>query len=202
MEGAVAEEVSPDQRHPRRVDRSMTEEGIRTLLEDGGACVLSAVLDGRPFSLPRIYVYDPSREAVYVHGAHGGETGRVMETEEDGGGVPVNLTVFEMGRLLPAPEALEFGLEYASVVVRGRAFEVEDEEEALEALGLLMEKYAPHLEAGKDYRAITPEEVARTSVLRIRIESWSGKEKVAAPDFPGAYRWRDLQDLLSRIPPA
>ena len=32
----------------------------------------------------------------------------------------MTVTVFEMGRLLPADEALEFGVEYSSVVVSGR----------------------------------------------------------------------------------
>ena len=112
----------------------MPEEGIRALLGRGEACVLSAVLEGRPFSLPRVYVYDPTREVVYVHGASGGETGRVMEAGRHSGGVSISLTVFEMGRLLPAQEALEFGVEYASVVVMGHAREVEDQQEAEAAL--------------------------------------------------------------------
>ncbi len=58
---------------------------------------------------------------------------------------------------------------------------------------LLMEKYAPHLESGKDYRPVAPDEVTRTSVIRIDIEAWSGKEKTEAEDFPGAYWFRDVR---------
>ena len=185
--------MTPAHCHPRRRDRSKDEAWIRAFLHRGEAAVLSAVVDGHPFSLPRIYVFDEARDAVYVHGAFGGETGRVMSQEGEGAGVPMTLTVFEMGRLLPADEALEFGVEYASVVVSGRASEVEDSQESTHGLELLMEKYAPHLEAGKDYRPVAPDEVARTSVIRVDIQAWSGKQKTAADDFPGAYRFKEVR---------
>jgi len=171
----------------------MDEPWIQALLHRGNAALMAAVLDGRPFCLPRIYAYDQQREAVYVHGAFGGEMGRALEQGGSDGGAPVALTVFEMGRLLPADEALEFGVEYASVVVTGSASEVDDPEESEYGLNLLMEKYAPHLESGKDYRPIAPDEVIRTSVIRIDIESWSGKEKVEKDDFPGAYRFEEVR---------
>jgi nitroimidazol reductase NimA-like FMN-containing flavoprotein (pyridoxamine 5'-phosphate oxidase superfamily) len=185
--------MTPEHRHPRRRDRSKDEDWIRALLHRGEAALLAAVQGGLPFSLPRIYVFDQERDAVYVHGAYGGEMGKVMTEGGAGGGVPIALTVFEMGRLLPADEAGEFGVEYASVLVSGRGSEVENPEEAEYGLRLLMEKYAPHLKAGRDYRPVAPEEVARTSVIRIDIESWSGKEKTEAADFPGAYWFKDVR---------
>jgi len=183
----------PEHRHPRRRDRSQEVEWIRALLHRGEACVLSAVLEGLPFALPRVYAYDHEREAVYLHGAHGGETGRMMEGGEASHGVPVTLTVFEVGRFLPGEEALEFGVEYASVVATGRARQVEDPKEEEHGLRLLLKKYAPHLREGEDYPAMTEEEILRTSVLRVDIESWSGKEKREPEDFPGAYRLEDVR---------
>ena len=103
------------------------------------------------------------------------------------------LTVYQMGRFLPAPEASEFGVEYASVVVFGMGTLVQDEAEAEEALTRLMEKYAPHMKAGEDYRPVTPEEVRRTAVVRVDIQAWSGKEKKEAEDFPGAYRLDEVR---------
>ncbi len=84
-------------------------------------------------------------------------------------------------------------MEYASVIATGKAVEVDDAGEAEHGLRLVMEKYAPHLKAGKDYRPVAPDEVTRTSVVRIDIEAWSGKEKTAAEDFPGAYWFRDVR---------
>lgn len=185
--------MSPEHLHPRRRDRSKDEEWIKALLHRGEAGVFSAVLEGSPVALPRIFVFDEAKEAIYVHGAFGGLTGRVMAQEGGEGGVPMTVTVFEMGRLLPADEALEFGVEYASVVVSGTAREVPDLDEVGQALRLIMEKYAPHLDSGKDYRPVESDEVIRTAVVRIDIEAWSGKQKTAPEDFPGAYRLRDVR---------
>ena len=52
---------------------------------------------------------------------------------------------------------------------------------------LLLDKYAPHLKPGIDYRPTTDEELHRTAVYRIDIETWSGKQKEVAEDFPGAF---------------
>jgi hypothetical protein len=52
---------------------------------------------------------------------------------------------------------------------------------------MLLDKYAPHLEAGRDYRPTTDDELKRTAVYRVDIESWSGKQKEVEADFPGAY---------------
>jgi nitroimidazol reductase NimA-like FMN-containing flavoprotein (pyridoxamine 5'-phosphate oxidase superfamily) len=138
--------------------------------------------------MPLNFVYDEAKEAVYLHT---GKRGATMENLKDG--IPVAISVFEMGRFLPDKEALEFGVEYASVAIFGQGSVVEDPSEAEAALTLLMEKYAPHLKAGVDYRPVAPEEVKRTAVLRVDIESWSGKEKKEAPDFPGAYHLEDVR---------
>lgn len=99
----------------------------------------------------------------------------------------VALAVFEMGRIVPAPEAAEFSLEYASVVVFGRGRVVEDPQEGEYGLRLLMEKYAPHLEGGRDYRELSPEEASRTAVFRVDVLAWSGKAREVPPDHPTAY---------------
>jgi len=185
--------MKPEHTHPRRRDRSQDEAWIKALLHRGETAVMAATLDGAPFCLPRIYAFDENRAALYVHGAFGGAMGRVLDQGNGDAGAPVAVTVYEMGRLLPADEALEFGVEYASVILSGHAVEVEETEEALHGLMLLMRKYAPHLRPGDDYRPIAHDELIRTSVIRIDIESWSGKQKAEAPDFPGAYRLADVR---------
>jgi hypothetical protein len=39
----------------------------------------------------------------------------------------------------------------------------------------MLQKYFPHMTSGKEYRPITDQELKRTSVYAISIESWSGK---------------------------
>ncbi len=97
-----------------------------------------------------------------------------------------------MGRLLPADTALEFSVEYASVVIFGTAARISDPQQATDALHCLLSKYAPQLRPGQDYRPVVPEELARTSVYRIAIEEWTGKRKAVPEDFPGAYTYESI----------
>lgn len=169
----------------RRQDRAMEDGWIRTFLAAAPVGVVATVRDGQPFLNSNLFVYDESRHAIYLHTARSGRTRDNIEADGR-----VAFTAFEMGRLLPADEALEFSVEYAGVVAFGRATVVADADEAREGLQLLLDKYAPHLRPGRDYRPITADEMRRTSVMRIDVVEWSGKRKEAEPDFPGAFRYR------------
>jgi nitroimidazol reductase NimA-like FMN-containing flavoprotein (pyridoxamine 5'-phosphate oxidase superfamily) len=130
-------------------------------------------------------VYDEGAHAIYLHTAR---EGRMRSNLESDGRVCFG--VAEMGRLLPDEVAAEFSVEYAGVTVFGRGAVVEDDEEKARALQLLTDKYAPHLQPGRDYRPANQEELNRTSVLRIDIESWSGKKNEKEAGLPGAF-WYD-----------
>jgi nitroimidazol reductase NimA-like FMN-containing flavoprotein (pyridoxamine 5'-phosphate oxidase superfamily) len=81
-----------------------------------------------------------------------------------------------MGKLLPSNVALEFSLQYRSVVVFGTVRLLTEPAEARRALYGLIQKYFPKMQAGREYREITDKELKRTSVYAIQIEEWSGKE--------------------------
>jgi nitroimidazol reductase NimA-like FMN-containing flavoprotein (pyridoxamine 5'-phosphate oxidase superfamily) len=160
------------------------EAWIRDLLRRAPFGTLATVHDGQPFVNMNLFVYDEAADALYMHTARAGRTRDNVEAEQR-----VCFGVSEMGRLLPAPTALHFSVEYAGAVVFGRASVVADEAEAARALQQLLDKYAPHLHPGRDYRPIQPEELALTAVYRIDIDEWSGKQKVAPADHPGAFRY-------------
>jgi nitroimidazol reductase NimA-like FMN-containing flavoprotein (pyridoxamine 5'-phosphate oxidase superfamily) len=171
----------------RRSDRVVNDEAwIKALLQRAPVGTLATVHDGQPFLNSNIFVYDETEHIIYLHTARMGRTRANIEMYDR-----VCFSVYEMGRLLPADTALEFSVEYASVVIFGTATRVSDREQATAALHLLLRKYAPHLQAGLDYRPVVPEELVRTSVYRISIEEWSGKKKEAPEDFPGAYTYED-----------
>jgi len=176
----------------RRPDRSADEDWIRDFLHESAVGVLATVLDDQPFVNSNIFVYDEDRNAIYLHTARTGRTRDNVETASK-----VAFTVYETGRLLPADEALEFSIEYGGVVVFGAAYVAEDPEEAEFALQLMLDKYAPHLTPGRDYQPITADEMKRTTVFRLDIESWSGKRKFVEHDFPGAYRYEDRGRLAA-----
>jgi hypothetical protein len=170
-------------RIPRRRDRGKEEAWIRGFLEAAPFGFLAVPDgDGPPHLNSNLFVHDPEQRCLYLHTARTGRLRDLMEDERR-----VSFSVAVMGRMLPADEALEFSVEYAGVVVTGTGRVVEDADEQHRALQALLDRYAPHLEAGVDYRPPVPEELARTAVYRVDIETWSGKEKAAEPDFPGAF---------------
>lgn len=166
----------------RRADRARDDAWIHSFLQRAPFGVLATVRDAQPFLNMNLFVYDEQSHSIYLHTAGEGRTRANVERDER-----ACFAVGEMGRVLPAATALEFSVEYASVVAFGRAAVVADEEEARRALQLLLDKYAPHLRPGRDYRPITPEELTRTSVYRIRIDDWSGKQNRKPEDFPRAF---------------
>lgn len=169
----------------RRRDRAVEDEAwIRATLRRAPVGALATQQDGQPFINSNLFVYDEAAGAIYLHTARTGRTRANIEADER-----VCFSVGEMGRLLPADTALEFSVEYAGVTVFGRGAIVADRAEARRALQLLLDKYAPHLRPGEHYRPIADEELARTTVYRVRIEAWSGKKKEVPEDFPGAFHY-------------
>jgi nitroimidazol reductase NimA-like FMN-containing flavoprotein (pyridoxamine 5'-phosphate oxidase superfamily) len=169
--------------HVRREDRAVNDEAwIKALLNRAAIGYLATVNDGQPFINSNLFVYDEAKHVIYMHTARVGRTRANVETHEK-----VCFTVSEMGRLLPAEEALEFSVEYAGVVAFGTAQVIEENAEMRHGLQLLLDKYFTHLQPGRDYRPIADEELKRTSVYRIDIEHWTGKRKQVEEDFAGAF---------------
>lgn len=177
----------------RREDREVKDETwIREFLTTAEVGTLATVHDGQPFLNQNLFVYDDEKHAVYIHTARKGRTRANVESHER-----VSFAIMEMGRMLPADEALEFSVEYAGVVIFGTSSIIEDEAEATHALQLMLDKYAPHLHAGEDYRPPVPEELKRTSVFKVAIEQWSAKKK-EVDTFEGAF-WYPTQPILKSL---
>ncbi len=147
--------------------------------------MLATENEGQPYIKPTLFVYDDSEHAIYIHGALAGRMRSNLEINPR-----VSFSVAEMGRLLPADTAMEVGVEYASVVVFGKGELVTDANQARHGLQLLLDRYFPQLKPGADYREILPQELEITSVYRIKIDAWSGKEEHARVDFPGAFSYQ------------
>ncbi|MFN8420592.1 MAG: pyridoxamine 5'-phosphate oxidase family protein [Anaerolineae bacterium] len=167
----------------RRSDRELTDvEIIKQILHRAPIGVLATVHEGQPFINSNLYVYDESAHCIYMHTAKVGRTRANVELEER-----VCFSVTEMGRLLPADEALEFSVEYAGVAIFRASACSHGSGRSYSRFANITGQVLPHLQSGIDYRPIAPEELARTSVYRIDIEEWSGKRKQVTDDFPGAF---------------
>lgn len=161
----------------RRQDREIVErENIAVLLECALFGFIATSVDDQPFLNPNLFWFDRSKQQIFFHTALEGRTRRNIEHNPR-----VCFGIGEIGRLLPADSALEFSSEYKSVIVFGNCQLVESEPEQRYALQGLLDKYFPDLKPDVDYQGITVEELERTSVFVIAIDSWSGKEKSAAP---------------------
>lgn len=171
----------------RRSDRAVEDdEWIKALLHRAPMGQLATIYDGQPFINSNLFVYDEAAHAIYFHTARLGRTRANVDANEQ-----VCFSVSEMGRLLPAPKAVEFSVEYNGVVVFGRGCVLQDPAQAKPALQLLLDKYFPHLQPDRDYLPIMPDELARTAVYAVQIESWSGKRK-KVDEFPGAFYYSDI----------
>lgn len=162
-------------KHPTAYQRlpeyKRDDDWIRPFLRTATVGHIASALNGQPFLTPSTFWYDEENHQIVFHS---NVTGRIRSNLETNPRVCFEAS--ELGRLLPSNVALEFSLQYRSVVVFGTASLVTDPVEARRVLYGLIQKYFPGMRAGKEYREITDKELKRTSVYTIRIEEWSGKE--------------------------
>jgi len=153
----------------RRAKKEITDRSvIEGLLRESRVGRLgTAGPDGWPMVKPLNFVYDHGR--IYFHTAKEGE--KIDHIRRD------DRICFEVDR----PIAYVRGTNedpckaeylYRSVIVKGRAVIVEDDQERREALAALMRKYQP--EGG--YGDYLPEKLAITGVVRIDIMTMTGKQ--------------------------
>lgn len=176
--------MAPDYPTIRRKDRAKDEQWIKEHISAAPYLSLAFIRDGRPHVNTNTFVYLFESHAIYFHTAPNGTLRTVVEQTPD---CPVSATTAVMGRLLPAPTAKEFSVEFASVVLFGVISIVEDMEERRAGMDALNRKYFPHLEPGKDYQPATDRELSQITVYRINIDHWTGKQKTAEPDHDGAF---------------
>jgi nitroimidazol reductase NimA-like FMN-containing flavoprotein (pyridoxamine 5'-phosphate oxidase superfamily) len=157
---------------------------ICSFLRQASVGHIASARDGQPFLNPTTFWFDEDNHQIIFHS---NVTGRIRSNIEDN--PQVCFEASELGKLLPSNIALEFSLQYRSVIVFGRAHLIEDAEAARRALYGLIHKYFPSLTAGKEFREITDRELKRTSVYAIQIEEWSGKEN-----------WKDRADQSDEWP--
>lgn len=154
------------------------DEWIRAFLRVAQVGHIASARDGQPFLTPSTFWFDEENHQIIFHSNLAGRVRSNIEANPR-----VCFEASEMGKLLPSNVALEFSLQYRSVIVFGTVGLVTDEEEARRMLYGLIQKYFPRMQAGREYRQITDKELKRTSVYAIQIEEWSGKEN-----------WKDRAD--------
>lgn len=158
----------------RRPEHARDDEWIREFIGRARVAHIATHWEDQPFITPTLFWYDAERHAIFFHS---NVVGRVRANSER---YPeVCFETSEFGRLLPSNVALEFSIQYQSVVAFGRIRALDDFEEKRRALYGMIGKYFATMRAGEQYRPITDQELKRTSVYMIAISSWSGKRNWA-----------------------
>lgn len=149
----------------RRKDKAMPNSEMIGLLQHSEYGVLSTVDgSGQPYGVPLNYVM--MNNCIYFHCALEGH-----KLDNLAANPRVSFCVVGRTNVLPA----EFSTEFESVVVFGHA-SVIDGEERYRALNGLIEKYSPDFIA--EGAAYIEKFDSRTCVVRVGIESMSGKSKI------------------------
>jgi uncharacterized protein len=168
----------------RRDEYACDDAWIRDFMARVEVGYVATRWDDQPFITPTNFWYDPGRHEIYFHT---NLLGRLRANSERH--TQVCFAASEFGRTLPSNVALEFTMQYASVVAFGRIRLLDDAADKQRALYGLLQRYFPALAPGEHYRPITPAELKRTAVYAIAIESWSGKRNWPeradqSPDWP------------------
>ena len=146
---------------------------------------IASSMDNQPFLNPSTFWYDEENHQIVFHSNLAGRIRSNIEVNSK-----VSMEASELGKMLPSNVALEFSLQFRSVIVFGTARIVTNPDEARRLLYGLIRKYFPAMTAGKEYREITDKELRATAIYAIKIEAWSGKEN-----------WEQRADQSDEWPP-
>lgn len=155
-----------DNSNIRRQDRILEEDTAEKLLQQTEYGYLSMVTEeGEAYGIPVNFVYE--KECIYIHCAPEGKKLYAIAEHPIVSFCVVGYTCVISNK---------FTTEYQSVVVKGKAFVVRNDVECMHALELILDKYSPKdKEVGMKYAANS---FHRTAIIRIEIETVSGKAKI------------------------
>src|SRR5579864_5775695 len=146
------------ERHPERAvaDR----DTALAILDEGLICHVGFFAEGRPWVIPTMYAR--AGELLYLHGSPASRMLRGLA-----GGIDVSVTVTLLDGLVLARSAFSHSMNYRSVVIAGRASEIEDSDTKLAAMRCLVEHVLPGRWA--EVRPPSTKEIATTLVLELPL---------------------------------
>ncbi len=153
-------------REMRRKRQQLSPERVDEVLVRGTAGTLAVLGDeGYPYAVPLSYVYHNGH--IYFHCARSGHKLDAVRNCNK-----VSFCVIDQNKIVPA----EFTTYYRSVIVFGRAREVADPAELMDAMKALAAKYSPEQSEDAFRIEMKVSGAAALCVLALDIEHKSGKE--------------------------
>ncbi|HYA35309.1 MAG TPA: pyridoxamine 5'-phosphate oxidase family protein [Candidatus Binataceae bacterium] len=148
-------------------------ETIAAILDEALVCHVGFVVDGQPYVIPTTYAR--IGHDLYLHGSPVARWIRVL-----GSRAPLCVTVTLLDGLVLARSAFRHSMNYRSVVVLGRATQVDDPQEKMGAFEALVEHVAPG-RWNDGIRHPSDAEIRATMVLRIPLDEASAKMRKGPP---------------------
>jgi nitroimidazol reductase NimA-like FMN-containing flavoprotein (pyridoxamine 5'-phosphate oxidase superfamily) len=167
--------VSPTPRTTvrRLPDRARYDRAtVDAILDEGLVCHVGFVDEGQPHVIPSTYARLGDRLVI-----HGSVASRMVKALA--GGTPACVTVTLLDGLVLARSGFHHSMNYRSVVVLGRATEIEDPGEKRRALDAIVEHVAPGRAAG--VRPPSENEMRATRVVALRLDEASAKVRSGPP---------------------
>lgn len=142
------------------------------ILDEGLVCHIGFVADGKPVVIPTGYARQD--DTLYVHGSTGSRMLRIL-----GQGAEVCVTVTLLDGLVLARSAFHHSMNYRSVMIFGRAEEVQDSTLKVDALRAFTE----HVMPGRwmEIRPPSTKELQATTVLAVPLAEASAKVRTGPP---------------------
>jgi uncharacterized protein len=145
---------------------------VHEILDEGFLCHLGFTVDELPYVIPTLYAR--SGDQLYLHGSG---ASRMLKTLSQG--VDVCATVTLVDGYVLARSAFHHSMNYRSVVVLGRARQVTELDERIEALRTLTNHLVP--QRWEEVRAPNDLELKQTLVLALPLHEVSAKVRVGPP---------------------
>ena len=148
----------------RRFRQELPIEETKEILRNGRECVIAVSGDDNdPYAVPINYVYDG--EHIYLHSAKQGHKIDALKRNPK-----MSLCVVAQGDIVPE----EFTTYFRSAIVFGKAKFVENEEEKIEALRKLSDKYSPGIDPTDEIAKF----LKAVEIIEIAIDTMTGKESI------------------------
>lgn len=179
----------------RKPGRATYDEAqVFAILDAGVLCHVGYVLDGQPFVTPTTY-WREGRKLYW----HGSAASRMIKAQASG--LPVCLTVSHVDGLVLARSGIAHSMNYRSVMVFGRARQVE----GLEAKRLAMNAFIDRLYPGRsaELPPVRDNEIKQIGLVEMTIEEASAKRRDGGsnhgPDPTQGALWSGVIPITTQI---
>jgi uncharacterized protein len=147
-------------------------EMIAKILDDSFICHIGFSMNEQSFVIPTCY--GRQNDKIYFHGAKGS---RMLENIKTGSEICITFTILD--GIVLARSAFHHSINYRSVILFGKAQELADSVEKIDALKVITEHIIPG--RWNDVRKPNEKELSATSVFLLKINEASAKVREGGP---------------------